>query len=302
MAQISNFIPSIWSARFLSNLEDYLIWGSRCNRTYEGEIQAAGDTVKIPTSTTTVTVNDYAVDTDIADPELAKGTTQDLDIDKQKYFHLYVDDIDATQSRPSLMNDAMREAAQQMAEQVDSDIRTEFNTAYAAARQVTSGGSSGTSQKKPLEDGFGKEFIDAVIQLARMMSVAKIPANNRWLTIHPDVYAGLNRYFLTDGNTGTFTPNTDEGTLRNGFLGRLVNFDLYESNLQVDGTAISSVATWRLFAGQGLENVTFANQITETETYRPEKRFGNAVKGLMVYGSKVVLPSRLFTLRVKKHS
>lgn len=299
---LATFIPSIWSARFTSNLEDVLVWAARCNRTYEGEIQEAGNTVKIPTSTTTVTVKDYVRDTDIADPELASGTSQDLVVDKQKYFHFYVDDIDEAQSKPSVINDSMREAAQQMAEQVDSDVRAEFNKAYASARQVTSGGTSGNAQKRPNEDGFGKEFIDAVIKLRRMMGVANIPSNGRWLMVHPDIMAGLDRHFLTDGNTGTFTPNTDESTLRGGFMGRLAGFDLFESNLQVDGTAINSVPTWRLYAGQGTEAVTFANQITENEMYRPEKRFGDAVKGLMVYGSKTVLPSRLYTLRVKKYA
>ena len=90
----SNFVPEIWSARFLSRLDDSLVWGSVANSLYEGEIAQAGDTVKIPTPTTTVTVSDYTIDTDIASPTLTSGTTQDLTIDQQKYFHFYVDDID----------------------------------------------------------------------------------------------------------------------------------------------------------------------------------------------------------------
>ena len=38
---------------------------------------------------------------------------------------------------------------------------------------------------------------------------------------------------------------------------------------------------------------TFAEQILKTEAYRPEKRFGDALKGLHVYGAKVVRPEAL---------
>ena len=54
------FIPQIWAARFTSRLEEELVFGSRVNREYEGDIAGAGNTVKIPTPTTSITVRDYA--------------------------------------------------------------------------------------------------------------------------------------------------------------------------------------------------------------------------------------------------
>lgn len=52
-------------------------------------------------------------------------------------------------------------------------------------------------------------------------------------------------------------------------------------------------------AAAGMEAITLARQIVENEAYRPEARFGDAIKGLMVYGAKVVLGARLFSMEYK---
>ena len=120
MATVTNWVPEIWAARFLSRFEDEVVWVSRANRTYEGEISSAGDTVHIPVSTTSITVKDYVVDANIATGEtVSQGSNIDLVVDKQKYYHFYVDDINAAQSRPDIMDEAVGRAARAMAVQVD---------------------------------------------------------------------------------------------------------------------------------------------------------------------------------------
>ena len=292
----SNFVPTIWSARFLSRLDDMLVWGSRANRNYEGEIQAGGDTVKIPTPTTTVTVRDYTIDTDIAAAETTAGTTQDLSIDQQKYFHFYVDDIDRAQARPNIMDDAMGRAARGMALAVDGHLQSRFQTdGYAAARRIAqvAGDPQGAS------DAWGKAFIRAMIKAKVTMSNADIPMDGRWAVVFPEVIAGLENYFLVENPSGVWLPATQEQSLRNGFAGRLLGFDLHVTRRVTAGANISTKATKRCTLGQGNEAVTFANQITENEAYRPERRFGEAVKGLMVYGSKTALADRLWTIEAQ---
>src|SRR3982750_1849031 len=92
------FIPTVWAARLLVALEKALIYGQTnvSNRDYEGEIQAAGNTVKIG-AIGDVTIGDYTKDTDIADPEVLTDDDQSLLIDQQKYFHFYVDSVDRAQ-------------------------------------------------------------------------------------------------------------------------------------------------------------------------------------------------------------
>lgn len=286
----SNFVPEIWSARFTSRLDDELVWGSVANRNYEGDIAGAGDTVHIPTPTTTITVRDYTIDTNIAAAELASGTDQELNIDQQKYFHFYVDDIDRAQARPNIMDDAMGRAARMMAENVDAYISGRVNANYLAARQAA------TIAHAPDNASWGDDIIKALAKMKRMMTTAKLPLGDRWIIVDEDFMEGLDVHFGTGtaGTSGIYTPATNEQTLRNGFQGMLMGFRLLVANSArvPDGASGKK----RAYAGAGMEAVTIATQIVENEAYRPELRFGDAVKGLMVYGSKVVLGARLFNI------
>ena len=114
--------------------------------------------------------------------------------------------------------------------------------------------------------------------------------------------------YATTQNAGSiFVPATAEQSLRNGFSGTLLGYQLHVTNQVPQGNPADAAATEagvatgnRVWCGRGNEVVTFANQITENEAYRPEKRFGDAVKGLMVYGVKTVLPARLRYIDVLK--
>ena len=290
------FIPQIWSSYFLRRLRETLVWGSRTNRNYEGEIANYGATVKIPTATTTLTVRDYSAGTDIMDPQMTSGTTQDLTIDHQNYYHFIVDDVERAQEKPDLMEDAVREAAFRMSKKVDGEVRDEFDTAFDATRRIAQ-----QAQHADVTDKtFGDNFLRNLAKAKRTMSEANMPMESRWIIVNPHIIEGLEKYFLLVNPSGVFLPATQEQALRNGFSGRLLGFDLYTANTIPDGELLSSKATYRLFLGQGTEAVTFANQITENIAYRPEKRFADAVKGLMVYGVKCVLPQRLYTLEVQK--
>lgn len=294
MANITQFIPALWAARFLSHLDNALVWGMVANRNYEGEVAEAGDTVKIPTSTTAITVRDYTVDTDIAAPETVSGSTQDLVIDKQKYFNFYVDDIDRAQSRPSIMDDAMGRAAFNMANQVDDDLRGMVDSEYAAGRLV----SAITEEVGAAGSALIKAFASAKRRLA---TSRVIMLGTPWAVIHPDTVNILEEYFLVNPPAGLFVPATAEQALRNGFVGNLLGFQLYTTNKVPAGTAQGSDSTRRIYLSAGTEAITLVDQIVSTEAYRPEKRFGEAVKGLNVYGIKVVRPEALFTIEHKAY-
>ena len=290
------FIPEIWAARFTGRLREQLVWGSRVNRNYEGDIAQAGDTVKIPTPSTTVTIRDYTVGTNIVAAETTTGSTQDLSIDKQKYFHFKVDDVDRAQERPDIMADAMDEASYQMAVQVDSDIRAEFNTAYASTRRIVA------SNVHPgvTDATFGTAFLRALTAAKRTMTRANLPPGDRWAIVPPEIMEGLENYFVSNNVANVWLPATQEATLMNGFAGTLLGFQLQVANSVPDGAQIASKDTYRIFLGQGNEAVSHAEQIVENEAYRPELAFADAVKGLMVYGTQAVLPERLYTIEVQK--
>jgi hypothetical protein len=83
--------------------------------------------------------------------------------------------------------------------------------------------------------------------------------------------------------------------LANGVLGQVAGFTLLQSN-NVYNTANDN---YKIIAGHSMA-WTLAEQIVKTEAYRMEKRFADAVKGLHVYGAKVVRPDALALLHADR--
>ena len=115
---VANFIPTIWSARLLAHLDKAHVYAALVNRDYEGEIKNYGDTVKI-NQIGDVTIKDYTKGKDIDDPEELSGDQNTLTIDQAKYFNFSIDDVDAAQVNPKLMDAAMQRSAYAMNDTTD---------------------------------------------------------------------------------------------------------------------------------------------------------------------------------------
>ena len=115
---VTNFIPTIWSARLLRHLDKKHVYANLLNRDYEGEIKNFGDTVKI-NQIGDVTIKNYQKSTDIEAPEELSGEQLMLTIDQAKYFNFGIDDVDAAQVNPKLMDKAMMRAAYGMNDVTD---------------------------------------------------------------------------------------------------------------------------------------------------------------------------------------
>ena len=107
---VTNFIPTIWSARLLAHLDNVHVYAKLVNRDYEGEIKNFGDTVKI-NQIGDIAIKDYTKGTDIADPDDLDGSQTTLTINQAKYFNFAIDDVDNAQTNPKLMDEAMKRAA-----------------------------------------------------------------------------------------------------------------------------------------------------------------------------------------------
>lgn len=289
---IDNFIPTIWSARLLQELYKDYVFGSAFNRNYLADSRSGGNTVKIGTITSDITISDYSKNTDIGDPQIMDDSTQDLNLDQQKSFHFYVDDIDQYQSTPDIMSEAMRLSGVAIGDTVDQYLAGILKTGRGAdtTRTVTDSTAFGS-----VTDG----HLAAVRELRRKMKEANIftRTRNPMLIVTPKFYESLEEYLTEKGATSPFTPNVSEDTLRNGFMGMLLGFKLMVSNNVPTVTANSE--TFSQCFAMTMDAATYADQITEIEAYRPEKRFGDAVKGLYVYGAKVVKPTELWELRIR---
>ncbi|WP_428102588.1 hypothetical protein [Candidatus Rariloculus sp.] len=316
---LAAFTPTIWAARFLSFLDQANVYSIDTNRNYEGEIKAAGDTVKIPTFTKAITIGTYDEDAAIGNridaPEEVAGNSQEMAIDQFRYFNFAVDDVEETQTKPNLMDAAMSRAGVGVSTTVDGYLEgiydkafdntyTEIPGANNNARGTNISARTVTIPVATTVDAtggaFGIKLLEALTVLKRKMSAADVPLSGRWLTVHPDTIEGLERWALTKGSTAVYTPSTTESVLTNGYAGNLLGFRLKVTSSVPSIEITAANDGWRLFAGQGNEAVTYGSQIAKVETYRPERSFSDAVKGLYVYGARNVLPTRLYAIEHKK--
>lgn len=270
---LANFIPQLWSGALLAHLDKAHVVANLVNRNYEGEIRQYGDTVKI-SQIGDITVRDYTENSDINAPQELSVTQKTLTIDKQKYFNFQIDDVDAAQTRTSLMDAAMQRAAYALADETEKIILAAIDT---------DAGNKIVPTATLTVDNIYKELVGVKVA----MDKKNVPSTGRWLVVSPDSHALLlqDTRFVGTGST------MSDGNLQNGFVGRVLGFDVYLSNnletLKNGNAAIAGVNM----------AVTFAEQIVETEAYRMEKRFSDAVKGLNVFGVKVIYPECLVCLK-----
>src|SRR5574343_809361 len=177
---LSNFIPSVWSARLLENLNDAHVYAALCNRDYEGEISGLGDTVKI-NSIGRVTVGDYTKNTNISAAETLTDAQTTLVIDKAKYFNFQVDDIDRAQTKPKVMDGAMRDAAWGLADAVDAGLAA-LHSATPSDNKI---GADVASAKLGLVLTAGSAMYDYLVDLAVILDNNNAPRQGRWVVVPP---------------------------------------------------------------------------------------------------------------------
>lgn len=286
---IDNFIPALWSGRLLANLNNAHVFKKCVNHDYEGEIKNFGDTVKI-NSIGRVSVFDYTKNQDIPNPEVLNGAMQMLRIDQAKAFNFYVDDLDKAQQKPKVMDDAMKEASWSLANECDLFIAHRIWSDPDVTNKLT-----------PDDVGTGASdgnLYEILVELARVLDESNTPPEGRWAMLTPKMLAALRK----DPRFASFGTDVNRRVIRGESIGDIAEFQIHISNNCPDGdspdwgasgfNAGISAGDQVLLAGyKGA--VTFADQIVKTESYKPERRFGNAVKGLHVYGGKVVRPSNL---------
>lgn len=278
------FIPTVWAARLLTALEKALVYGQTnvCNRDYEGEVRSAGNTVKIA-SVGEVTVGDYERDTDIGDPETLTDEAQTLNIDQQKYFHFYVDSVDRAQQNVNVLDEAMRRSAWELRDVADGYLASLMDAAVPAGNKI---GTLATPEVPTKDDAY--EYL---VDLSVLLDEADVPIDGRFCVV-PAWFHGL---LLKDDrfiNAGTMR---SDRVLANGAVGEAAGFSILKSN-NVPNTAGEK---FKIIAGHYIAT-SYVEQVLDVQTYRPEQRFGDAVKGLHVYGAKVVRPSALACLIANK--
>lgn len=291
--QANGFIPEIWSGKLVEKFYSSTVLAAIANTNYEGEIKNAGDRVRIRTKAT-VTIKDYFADSAL-ELERPEGSDMTLFIDMGKYFNTILDDVMEVQSDLNALSDWSDDVSQQLKVKIDKDVlRSILNNvspanAGATAGAITSSINLGattaplaTVSRNPT--GGQVEILDVILRLGQALDEQNIPEEGRWLilpvwAIAQLKFSDLRQAYLTGDS---ITP------MRNGRIGMVDRFMIYSSNLLPMGVAGDLAASeYAIFAGHS-HGLTFASQVSKMETMRSEVTFGTILRGLQVYGSKVI--------------
>jgi hypothetical protein len=280
---IERFVPQIWSALLLEATETKLVYGRPevVNRDYEGEISEAGDTVKI-TSISDPTVATYVPNSTVIVPQQLTDAQRNLVIDQIKYFAYQVDDVDQAQSKGSVIPQATSRGGYQFSRTADSYIASLYTGVDAANALGTVAVTTGALAYTQLKN------------LALKLDEADVPEDSRYAIARPWFWSLL----LDETKFVDAAARADGGTtLRTGWVGHIptLGFNCFKSNQAPLVTGDDYVVQ----AGHP-QAITFAQQMNKLEAYRPESAFSDAVKGLHLYGAKLVRPSFIATVVASK--
>lgn len=270
---ISNFISTVWSETLLKKLDREYIGVKNCSRDFEGEIKGKGSTVKIG-GIGDITVSDYSKNTDLASPQTLNDSVRTLTINQAKAFNFQIDDVDRAQSTPKLMELAMSQAAEALADVADKHVYSLYSEA-----------SSGNIIK--VDALTVDNIVDTIVSARQALLSNSVNSNiPTCLEVSPVVASVLLK-------TKILKETDNTSALSNGSLGSFIGFEVYVSpNVVLDASYSKCLARTK-------RAIAFAEQLNEVEAYRPESRFADAVKGLHLYGAKVVYPEELFVLNLK---
>jgi len=265
-----NFVPEVFSKLLQAKFYKQSVLPAISNTDYEGEISGQGDKVVIRT-VPAVTINDYAGT--VSNQELTTAKVEML-IDKAKYYSFKVDDVLAAQADVNMLEAASSDAAEGMRVAVETDVMS----------SVVTGASTISSQTTIT----ASNVLGEILELSTALDELNIPEEGRFIVLPPSMISLLKQSELRQA----YLTGDAESPLRNGRVGMVDRFTVYQSNMLYTPAAGDDATYTHVLAGHP-KAISFASQFTNTETIRLESTFGDAVRGLKVYGSKVVVPDCL---------
>ncbi len=284
---VENFIPMVWSTDILKQFEANLVFNGLVNRDYEGLISNQGDTVKI-NSIGPIALNPYVKNSTTLNYELLQDASQVLQITESKYFAFKLDDVDKAQANADLRSAATYEAGLALAEDIDSFIAAKYVDA-ATANKVGSDASAKTIGYASGQDDAYKTFVN----LGVVMDEANVPSAGRWAVIPPWLHGMLRKSPSFIANPSGVTGMS----MVSGEVGTVAGFSVYVSNRL---TKNGGGTVWRAMFGVRSAISRAVQKSATVEAFRLENSFSDAVRGLTLYGGKVIRPDALGVLFASK--
>ena len=292
----SYFLPAVYSKKVLNFFRKSSVVEGITNTDYAGEITAYGDTVRI-IKEPEITVYQYELCQDVTATKL---TDQEINlvVDTANAFKFIVDDIETSMSHVNFKEVASSSAAYALRDAYDQGVLvTMFSGVSASSPNHILGSDNATDLAAGTFDGTGNldigfasgehDPIDVLSHMARLLDEANVPEEGRWFLANPEFYEQL---VQTSSKLMSVDFNAGQGSIRNGLVssGKLRGFDMYKTN----NIAATSNAAGKCLAGH-MSSTCTAQTIVNTEVIRDPDSFGDIVRGLHVYGSKVLRPEAL---------
>lgn len=276
---LAQFIPTLWSRKVIVDVSKKLVYGKVADQSYEGEIKY-GSILKI-NELGDISVSDYSGSITYSELDDAQ---RELVIDQKKYWAVKIDDVDDVQANVPLMDKAMRKASHAIRDTVDQHLAAKYSE--AGVTNATNLGSSGTSRTV-----YSKEAIDVLTYMHRYLDEENADRDDRWVIFPPWMiqYLVFARVISAAANIdgGGYANEPNSPVLQNGFIGPFLGFNIYMSN-----NCSNNGTQYRVMFGTS-DALAYAGQVAKIEAIRQESYFADGMRGLFVYGSKVIRPDHL---------
>ncbi len=280
---VTHFIQTIWSKKIQDDLEEKCKLVQDCTRDYEGDCKYA-QTVKI-LAVGDPTVGNYTGE-DITIEEMT-DSSQDLVIDMQKYFAFEVKDVDKAQSVPGLPEKYQQKAMHKLALTREKHI----GALVAGKAQTTKDEAAGN-------DTYKEGATNVITATGKTQAAIKTALDDAIIMLRENNFDDAGIIELDPRSYKTFKDQLIEIKTANDELikrGVIAQYDGYDvkstNNVYRDNTHVYCIV-------RSNKAIAFAGQIDEVEAGRMEKRFSDYVRGLDVYGAKIIAQKELVCVKI----
>lgn len=290
------YIPELYSGKLITKFYETTLFGTIASTVYEGEIKGFGDNIVIRT-VPSITISDYVLGSTFshADYQVPTSTTVELPINKGKKFLVKLNTVDRAQSDLDLAAIFADEASMQLKIAMDRDMFANIyadvssNNQGATAGVISASLNLGTNGAPVAVDK--DNILDVILRMAQVLDEQNVSDEGRWLVLPAWAIQALKLSDLKDASV----TGDNESTLRNGRVGRIDRFTVYRSNLLTVTDAATDYTN--VLAGHSA-GLAWASQIVEMEQLQNPYDFGSLMRGLCVYGYKVIEPKYLVLARI----
>jgi len=288
----SFFLPKVYSKQVLNFFRKASVVEAITNTDYAGEIAAFGDSVRI-IKEPEISVYQYERGADVTKTALTDQEVT-LIVDIANAFKFIVDDIETNMSHVNFRDVATSSAAYALRDAFDAGVLASMFAGVSSTAPDhiigadAAAGTDGVNETTSSIDLIDvADPLDVMARMARLLDDQNIPEEGRWFVASPAFYEALSQ---SSSKLLSVDYNAGQGSIRNGLVssGKLRGFNMYKTN----NIATPTTATGKCMAGH-MSSTATAQTITSTEVIRDPSSFGDIVRGLHVYGSKVLRPEAL---------